>query len=150
MTLPPQARRIYVDSSVWIALLTREPSAQRLADWIEVQSGALLTALWTRTELASALSIKSRRGEFQPELTADLLQRYAQWTQAGVQMLPVDSQDFTDAAALCADAQTRLRAGDALHLVVARRSGATHLLTLDLDMQRNAPVLGLDWIDLDA
>ena len=91
-------RRIYVDSSVWIALLAQEATADALSQWLENESGVLMTAQWTRTELASAMGIKSRRGELTQDSVHALLNMFEQWVQGGVQLLSVDSQDFVDAA----------------------------------------------------
>ena len=140
-------RRIYVDSSVWIALLAQEATADALSQWLENESGVLMTAQWTRTELASAMGIKSRRGELTQNSVQALLNMFEQWVQGGVQLLSVDSQDFVDAAQWCAQVSSGLRGADALHLAVARRHQVSHLATLDHDMARNATRLGLNILE---
>ena len=103
------SRRIYVDSSVWIALLAHEASAASLTQWLADEVGQLFTALWTRTELASALSIKARRGELNQKQVLQLLQEFEQWVGTGMQMLNIDNRDFAQAAELCANVKSRLR-----------------------------------------
>ena len=83
-----------MDSSVWIALLAKEASAEQLTLWLEGEDGQLFTALWTRTELASALSIKARRGEFSQKQVTQLLEEFEQWVATGVQLLNIDNRDF--------------------------------------------------------
>ena len=149
MVAPARSRRIYIDSSIWIALLTQEASAERLAQWLANEQGKLFTALWTRTELASALGIKARRSEFSQKQVTLLLREFEQWVISGVQLLNIDNRDFANAAQVCANVNTRLRSGDALHLMVALRHEATHVATLDQDMGKNALEMGMQLIKYD-
>ncbi len=149
MAASARSRRIYIDSSVWIALLAQEASAERLAQWLGNEEGKLFTALWTRTELASALSIKARRGELSQKQVTLLLREFEQWVTSGVQLLNIDNRDFAHAAELCARVKTRLRSGDALHLTVAARHQTTHVATLDQDMGKNALEMGMQVLKYD-
>ena len=149
MVASARSRRIYIDSSVWIALLAQEASAERLAQWLDDEAGQLFTALWTRTELASALSIKARRGELSQKQVTQLLQEFEQWVTTGVQLLNIDNRDFAQAAALCAKIKANLRSGDALHLTVASRHQITHVATLDQDMSQNALEMGMQVLKYD-
>ena len=149
MAVSARSRRIYMDSSVWIALLAQEPSAEQLALWLDSEDGQLFTALWTRTELASALSIKARRGEFSQKQVTQLLEEFEQWVATGVQLLNIDNRDFAQAADLCAKVKASLRSGDALHLTVAARHQMTHVATLDSDMRKNALEIGLQVLKYD-
>ena len=145
----PRSRRVYVDTSVWVAVLAHEPNAPGLMRDLEAETGQLLTAAWTRTELASALSIKARRNELTQASVSALLREFDLWVSGGVTVMPVDSSDFARAAQLCENVASKLRAGDALHLSVAKRCLATHLFSLDTDMLNNAIALGLSWMDHD-
>ncbi len=149
MVASVRIRRIYMDSSVWIALLAQEASAERLKQWLDKEEGQLFTAVWTRTELASALSIKARRGEFSQKQVTQLLQEFEQWVATGVQMLNMDNRDFARAAELCANVKAKLRSGDALHLTVAIRHQMTHVSTLDQVMIENAMKMGLQVLKYD-
>lgn len=149
MAASARSRRIYIDSSIWIALLAQEASAERLAQWLGNEEGKLFTALWTRTELASALSIKARRGELSQKQVTLLLREFEQWVTSGVQLLNIDNRDFAHAAELCARVKTGLRSGDALHLTVASRHQTTHVATLDQDMGKNALEMGMQILKYD-
>ncbi len=146
---PARSRRVYVDTSVWVAVLTQEPSTETLMRALEAEAGQLLTAIWTRTELASALGIKARRKELTQDRVRQLIQEFELWVAGGLTALPVDSMDFLLAARLCENIDTELRGGDALHLSVAKRCRATHLMSLDKDMLENASSLGMQLIDYD-
>jgi uncharacterized protein len=145
----PRTRRVYVDTSVWVAVLAHEANAPGLMRDLEAETGQLLSAAWTRTELASALGIKARRKELTQEGVSALLREFDLWVTGGVAIMPVDSSDFGQAALLCENIASRLRAGDALHLSVAKRCLATHLFSLDTDMLDNAKALGMSWMDHD-
>lgn len=137
------ARSIYVDVSVWVALLANEPSSPGLQRWLEGEAGQLLTSRWSVVEIASALSIKVRRGELTAPQAQDLCERFDALAPGEVSLVAVASADYEHAAALCRNADSGLRAGDALHLAVALRAHANHLATLDRTMAMNAEKLGL-------
>lgn len=149
MVASARSRRVYVDSSVWIALLAQETSAERLKQWLDNEEGRLFTASWTRTELASALSIKARRGELSQKQVAQLIQEFEHWVATGVQLLNVDNGDFAHAASLCAKIKSKLRSGDALHLTVAARHQMSHVATLDHDTIENALKMGMQVLKYD-
>ena len=148
----PRSRRVYVDTSVWVAVLAKEPNAPGLMRDLEAETGQLLTSTWTRTEFASALAIKARRKELTQDGVSALLREFELWVSGGVAVMPVDSSDFAQAAQRCGNVESvasRLRAGDALHLSVAKRCLATHIFSLDTDMLNNAIALGMSWMDHD-
>ena len=51
---------IYVDTSVFVSLCTRENKSKAVEIWYEKVSAKLVTSAWTFTEFASALAIKER------------------------------------------------------------------------------------------
>lgn len=137
------SRLIYVDVSIWVALLTNEPSSPALKHWLEGETGQLVTSRWSVVEVSSALSIKVRRAELQLQQAQELCTHFDALVRGDVSLLPLASADYDHAAVLCRNAASGLRAGDALHLAVARRARASYLLTLDKVMARNAKKLGL-------
>ena len=53
----------YIDTSVWVAALCREPFTARVQSWLEKQAaGALHVSGWVQAEFASALAMKQRIG----------------------------------------------------------------------------------------
>ncbi|RMX10668.1 PIN domain-containing protein [Vandammella animalimorsus] len=138
---PPQ--RVYLDTSILMALLSKEPESERVLQWLGGrQWPELLVSPWVHAELASALAVKQRMRQLSPAKA-----RHA-WEEgrallANIPSVDITPADFDTAATLCADARARLRAPDALHLAVAARSGCQALATLDADMQKAARKLGL-------
>ena len=140
---------IYVDTSAWVALHVSEVHTVQMQDWLETQEiGELSCAEWVKTEYASALSLKRRRGDLNAENFTQAHRAFAEICVAGPAWLDVLAEDFLAAAGLCADPQTSLRAGDALHLAVALRSKCEGFLSLDAVLNENARRLGLRLVRL--
>lgn len=139
---------IYVDTSIWIAMHAREARTTDVQNWLESQQlGALCCSEWVKTEYASALSIKRRRGELNDADFTDAHRAFARLCVAGPTWLDVEPPDFLTAAGYCADADSGLRSGDALHLAVAVRTRCEALFSLDNLMNSNARRLGLGVVE---
>lgn len=149
MTVIAISRKIYIDTSMWVSLLTSETHAPAIKLWMNDEMGKLCVSAWTRAELASALAIKLRRGEMEQEYLVKILSQYDKWVHGSLSTLSVDSQDCEHAAGLCAQAASGLRAGDALHLAVAVRHRCSHMATFDTILVKAATDMGLRWIGLN-
>jgi|GEM_PF-119743 predicted nucleic acid-binding protein len=143
----PPGERIYVDTSVWVALLAREAPAAALSLWL-AQAPPLCCANWAELELASALGIKHRRGELSLGAARSICDVFASMMVYQVQQVPVHAADVTLARGLCMDMGRGLRAGDALHLAVAMRLQCSHFFSLDHNLNRNAEAAGLHLVSL--
>lgn len=133
----------YVDTSAWIALLAREPAGDDVSRLLVTAGDAVCTADWTQVEVASALGVKARRGDISATAARVLCDAFDELLLEGdVHVLPVQESDLGTAAVLCRHVASGLRAGDALHLAVAQRSGCTHFLGLDQILNRNAALAG--------
>jgi uncharacterized protein len=140
---------IYVDTSVWVAMHAREPRSASVQDWLEDQDLVeLCCSEWVKTEYASALSIKYRRGELNSADFADAHHAFARLCVAGPIWLDVETPDFFAAAGYCAEPASGLRAGDGLHLAVAVRTRCEGFFSLDKLLNQNAKRLGLSVVDL--
>ncbi|MBI4987542.1 MAG: type II toxin-antitoxin system VapC family toxin [Rhodocyclales bacterium] len=134
---------VYVDTSVLVALLLKEPRSNDVARWYAASQDDLVSAMWCVTEFASALSIKRRTGQIdEPEAQA-AWQHFERLCANDLQLIPVEPVTFHRAAVLTLDAGSGLRAGDALHLAVALDARAKGMATLDEVLARNARQLKL-------
>ena len=134
---------VYLDTSAAVALFVPEPRTPAIAAWFAANGDPLVAADWIVTELASALAIKERRGDLGAEQAAAVWQEFSAFCGTGLRLVPVTRAAFAAAAELVRDARSGLRAGDALHLAVAREVGATEIATLDGTLAANAETKGI-------
>ncbi len=137
---------IYIDTSVWCAFCFNELEVPQAKQWLAQASlDKAATAVWTRTEFASAAALKLRaKGHHK----AAVAQAVATFNGAVVMTHCIDviGDDFLYATELCHTSTTGLRAGDALHLAVALRCDCKFLASLDKVMNESALELGLKLI----
>jgi uncharacterized protein len=136
--------KCYVDTSILVAAHCLEPATGQVQSWLAARRPSeLVGCSWLLTEVASALSIKERRGEINRSrhqaISSDILVFLAQC----VTLEPPTENDFEVAATFCHNAASRLRAGDALHLAVALRLKTRYIATLDGVLLENALARGL-------
>ena len=131
-------------------MFANEPGCAELQDWFADEQGVLLTARWCVVEVASGLSIKVRRGELLQSQASQLMDAFEQLVEGQVSLLAVAAADYDLASSLCRNAQSRLRAGDALHLAIASRAHASHVVTLDKVMASNAELMGIKVVQMSG
>ena len=140
--------RVYVDTSVWVAAFGAEVSGAKALEWLgnsDLQT--IVTSDWITTEFASAIAMKTRRGEISK---ADGEHAHLDFKIIYQQLvhLPIDSVDYMKAATLCKEIKSNLRASDALHLALAIRHKCTDILSLDHVLCHQAKRQGIRVIDL--
>jgi hypothetical protein len=101
-------------------------------------------------EFGSALGLKQRTAQLDADQARAAWERFERLVASDLRLLPVEPTDFHRAALLTLDAASGIRAGDALHLACAERSGARTLVTLDKVMAGNAPRVKLKPLLLGA
>jgi hypothetical protein len=119
----------YLDSSVAVSAVSAEKGTDAVLKWLSAHED-VLTSDWLMTEATAALSQKRRMGVLAAEEHAQAVAALHRQIGGTFTSLPVTRQDFRLAARFAERADTRLRAGDALHLAIASAAGAT-LVTLD-------------------
>lgn len=129
---------IYVDTSVWVALLTQEAGTPRVEQWFAQVAESLVSADWALTEFHSAIAIKTRTGQLTADQARGALALFGQLGTGGLRWIAVSRTAFRAAAALVDDHQQGLRGADALHLAVAQELGLTRFATLDAHQGNNA------------
>ncbi len=132
----------YLDASLIVTFLTREPLQSRVSTWLsERENGTLFISGWVSTEVSSALSIKVRMGDLTADARAVARSAYAGMCDRNLEAKGVLDSHFETAARFCDNFETGLRSGDALHLAIASHYGLT-LATLDKQLAEAGPRLG--------
>ncbi|MCX8086745.1 MAG: type II toxin-antitoxin system VapC family toxin [Rhodocyclaceae bacterium] len=135
--------RLYLDTSVLVAMLVREAgTAAAQACLAGAAAAPLLVSRWTATELSSALALKLRMGWITAVEQEAALAMFRRLVASRLSMHDPVEADFDRATRLCDQAAIPLRAGDALHMAVAKRLGA-RLITFDAEMAAAARYHGL-------
>jgi predicted nucleic acid-binding protein len=94
---------IYVDTSVLVALLLKEPRSSEVARWHAACEDELVSASWCVTEFASALSIKQRTGQIDGTEAQAAWQRFERLCANDMQLMPVEPVTFHRAAIMALD-----------------------------------------------
>jgi predicted nucleic acid-binding protein len=129
--------------SALVGLIVNEPHSAAVARWYAGSQDELASAAWCVPEFASSLGIKQRTGQMDATQAQQAWDRFERLAANDLWLLSVALADFHRAAVMTWDAAQSLRAGDALHLACAERSGAKSMATLDDVMARNAQRLKL-------
>ena len=133
---------IYCDTSLFVSVLTGEPASEGVQRWLADRTpGSIAISLWVETEFAAAVA----RKRWGSHIDADGHSRIMATWRRVAQECHVDAigpHHFDDAALFLTDMSVRLRAGDALHLAVARRGGH-EMATLDRELADACGALGL-------
>lgn len=124
-------RWLYLDSSCLPPYFTPETGSARADSFFGSphKSSRIALSYWTITEFHSAIAQKVRSGVMSSAQQVTVLEAFAAFALR-LECWSLQASDFTDASQLLNHYKLGLRAGDALHLAVARRQRAT-LVTLD-------------------
>ena len=136
---------MYLDTSFLAPLAIPEDTSDAVERYLQrLEPGSLCTSLWTRVELASLLARRQRMGDFDGEQAARIRAALDRVLGESLHLLVPTPEDFVTAADLLRDYASGLRAGDALHLAVARNRGPMPILTLDRALVKGAKRLGIE------
>jgi predicted nucleic acid-binding protein len=137
----------YLDTSVLVSMFTTDAHTPRVAAWLPSAANRLALSDWGLAEFSSALGIGVRVGR----ITADERQAaegtFEMWLGPDQSVSPVEPDDVRMARSLIRAARLPLRAGDAMHVAIARRLGCA-LATFDIRMAEAATELGVPLEDL--
>lgn len=128
----------YVDASLIIPTLVVETASDPAVDWFAAHDTAeFFISAWVETEVASALAMKRRMGMLDAAKTNAAENRFDIMASTLFSFAPISTASFRDAASIVRTTGTGVRAADALHLAVARRS-ALGIATCDRVMHATA------------
>lgn len=135
---------LYFDTSFLAPLILREATSEAVDAFMRgLGDQVLAVSHWTRVELSSLLAREVRMGTLESAQAARADASFEAMTQSSFRILLPDVDDFSLAKAYLGRADTGLRAGDALHLAIARNHGASAIYSLDRAFVRAGLMLGL-------
>lgn len=139
---------IYVDTSVFVSLLTREEKTHDINHWYTNCTQTLASSEWCITEFASALALKQRTGQLDQASSDTAWEQFQLLCKRDLTLLPVASAHFYKAAMSVLNTSLGLRAGDALHLAVALEYTTQGIVSLDAGLLKNAKKLKIKTISI--
>lgn len=136
----------YFDASAVAAIVFNESGAQPIADHLAASGVDILVSDFVVAEVSSAVSRLVRMRQQSAGQGRNLLDNLDDWVAAACDPISVEAGDIREAIDLIRDFALKLRAPDALHIVICRRVDA-RLVTLDKNMARAATSLGVACIN---
>lgn len=134
----------YFDTSFLAPLILQEPTSIKVERFMtRLPAGELAISHWTRVEFSSLLAREVRMGSLDRQAARDADAQFETVvTESFVVLLP-NADDFSLAKAYLGNYETGLRAGDALHLAIARNHGAKSIYSLDKTLLKAGKLLGV-------
>ena len=135
---------LYFDTSFLAPLILREPTSGKVETFLTRQpAGELAISHWTRVEFSSLIAREVRMGGLDRRAALDADAQFeAIVVESFVVLLP-NADDFGLCKQFLQRYETGLRAGDALHLAVARNHRAQTIYSLDKTLLKAGKALGL-------
>ena len=137
---------VYVDTSIFVALCTTEPKSDAVDKWHESSTAKMISSTWAFTEFSSVLSLKVRSNQITEKQSREAWKKFDTLCQNDIELMPIESKTYYSAGILVIDSKSNLRAGDALHLAVAKYFKAKSIITLDKVFEKNASRLKIKTI----
>jgi uncharacterized protein len=122
---------IYLDSNILVSLLTEDSLTERAIAWFDSQNEPLAISAWICTEFNAVAGLRKRKGELAMAVAQSAMSTLDVGSREHFAMLPVTNEAATLAASWLRNPDCSLQTGDALHLAIAHKGGATTLATLD-------------------
>jgi uncharacterized protein len=136
---------IYPDTSVVVALVTRDALTKRALAWLETEPGAFVLSDFSGAEFASAIGIKLRRGELTRSEAEGAFTRYDSLVASMGPASRLRTEDVAQVALWLRRLDLVLRTPDAIHLAIASKRGLP-VATFDKGMATAADILGVSCI----
>ena len=122
----------YFDTSFLVPLILPEATSEPIAGFFEnLLADNLAASHWTRVEFASLLAREVRMGSLDAAAAHEAGSRFETMIEESVVVLLPSRDDFDRARDWLSRFETSLRAGDALHLAIAKNRGAEAIYSLD-------------------
>ncbi|WP_375456474.1 type II toxin-antitoxin system VapC family toxin [uncultured Methylobacterium sp.] len=135
--------KVYLDTSVLVALLTDDPLTERADAFFRSRAPIAVVSDFAAAEFASALGRRVRMNEIDAEQARAAFSTLDHWLLRVAHRVELNPSDVADAATFLRRLDLTLRTPDALNIALCRRASAV-LATFDDKMAAAAQALGLE------
>lgn len=133
---------LYLDTTFIAPLVLNEDVSAKVESYLARQAaGSLAVSHWTRIEFGSLVAQEVRKGRFTIQTADRIIAEFETVVQESCQVWLPSRADYDLSLTLLANVDSRLRAGGALHLAIAKNQGADEILTLDAGLLKAAKLL---------
>ena len=134
----------YFDTSFLVPLILPEETSDPIARFFaELAGESLAVSHWTRVEFSSLLAREVRMRGLSAEASHEADARFETMVEESFAVLLPNGGDFDLAKEYLGRFETRLRAGDALHLAIATNRRAEAIYSLDKVLLEAGKILGV-------
>lgn len=134
----------YFDTSFLVPLILPEATSDEIAKFLgNLSAGNLAVSHWTRVEFSSLLAREIRMGGLNADAAREAEAKFEGMVEESFAVLLPNGTDFDRAKEYLARYDTGLRAGDALHLAIAKNHGAKAVYSLDKTLLKAGRTLGV-------
>jgi predicted nucleic acid-binding protein len=135
---------LYFDTSFLAPLILEEITSSAVEQFVAgLPPGTLAVSHWTRVEFTSLLAREVRMGGMEPQAAKAADTEFETIIRESFVTLLPSANDFNLAKQFIGNYGTGLRAGDALHLAIAKSNQAEMVYSLDKALLKAGNTLGL-------
>ena len=135
---------LYFDTSFLAPLIIPETTSGKVAAFVgRLPAEEFTVCHWTRVEFSSLIAREVRMGGLDVQAAARADARFEAMVDQSFSVLLPNADDFALAKRYLGRFETRLRAGDALHLAVANNHRASVIYSLDKTLLEAGKILDL-------
>lgn len=135
---------LYFDTSFIAPLYISEPNSDEVRQLtLALSKKHIAISEWTCVEFSSMVARRVRMQQLGENAAQGLLAAFERISHTQYVVLTPSQADYRLAELFLRNFATGLRAGDALHLAIAKNNGASHVYSLDQGLIRAAALLDL-------
>lgn len=135
---------LYFDTSFLVPLILPEATSEAIAEFIQgLPADQFTVSHWTRVEFSSLIAREVRMGGLNAQAAGQADARFEAMVDESFAVILPNVDDFNLAKEYLGRYETGLRAGDAIHLAIARNHRAETIFSLDKTLLKAGGVLGL-------
>lgn len=135
---------LYFDTSFLVPLILPEPTSNKITAFVRrLPAEEFTVSHWTRAEFSSLIAREVRMGGLEVQAAMQANDRFEAMLDESFSVLLPNADDFALAKQYLRQFETRLRAGDALHLAIAKNHRAAVIYSLDRRLLKAGKTLDL-------